>query len=59
MVRYENMYNGGTVPRPPYWGGYMLIPDRFEFWKEGKDRLHERIRYEKDGGRWNSSILAP
>ena len=59
MDRYSKIYNEQEVPRPSYWGGYRLVPDRFEFWKEGKDRLHERVWYEKDETLWNPKVLAP
>jgi pyridoxamine 5'-phosphate oxidase len=47
------------VPRPPHWGGYLLKPDRIEFWS-GKDfRLHERELFKRKGKRWTSSRLYP
>ena len=59
MDRYKKIYNGQEVPRPHHWGGYRLVPDRFEFWKEREDRLHHRIWYEKDEVLWNCKVLAP
>jgi pyridoxamine 5'-phosphate oxidase len=59
MLHYRKLYEGGPVPRPPYWGGYRLIPDRYEFWREGKHRLHSRVMFEKAGTSWKRSILAP
>jgi pyridoxamine 5'-phosphate oxidase len=47
-------------PRPPHWGGYRLVPDRFEFWQGRKSRLHDRLRYRLDAdGRWIRERLAP
>jgi pyridoxamine 5'-phosphate oxidase len=49
-----------AVPRPPHWGGYRLVPEAFEFWQGGEDRLHDRILYRRArGGRWRVERLAP
>jgi pyridoxamine 5'-phosphate oxidase len=48
-----------TVPLPPYWGGYRLIPDCFEFWQGKPNRLHDRLRYRLDNGNWIIERLAP
>lgn len=46
-------------PRPPHWGGFRLVPDRWEFWQGRKSRLHDRLRYRLDGGLWVRERLAP
>ncbi|GKT25943.1 pyridoxamine 5'-phosphate oxidase [Acidovorax sp. SUPP3334] len=46
-------------PRPPHWGGYRLVPDQWEFWQGRKSRLHDRLRYRADDGRWLRERLAP
>jgi pyridoxamine 5'-phosphate oxidase len=47
-------------PRPPHWGGYRLLPDRWEFWQGRKSRLHDRLRYRRDAdGTWLRERLAP
>ena len=52
-------YADGNVPRPPFWGGYRLQPDRFEFWQGRESRLHDRICYDLKGSEWVISRLAP
>lgn len=56
---YEEKYAGGPVPMPPYWGGYRLIPDRFEFWQGRPNRLHDRFRYVLTHAHWQIDRLAP
>ena len=46
-------------PRPPHWGGYRLVPDQWQFWQGRKSRLHDRLRYSQQGGRWLRERLAP
>jgi pyridoxamine 5'-phosphate oxidase len=48
-----------SPPRPPHWGGYRLVPDRWEFWQGRKSRLHDRLRYTQAGGDWVRERLAP
>ncbi|MFO0852071.1 MAG: pyridoxamine 5'-phosphate oxidase [Gemmataceae bacterium] len=49
----------GAVPRPPHWGGYRVLPEAIEFWQGRPSRLHDRIRFRKDAGRWVRERLAP
>ena len=51
--------HGDDVPRPARWSGYRLSPDAFEFWEEGPDRLHDRIRYRRAAGTWTVERLSP
>jgi pyridoxamine 5'-phosphate oxidase len=49
----------GPVPRPPFWGGYRLVPTRVEFWQGRINRLHDRLRYTRRGDHWDLERLAP
>jgi pyridoxamine 5'-phosphate oxidase len=51
--------NGGEVPRPERWGGYVLEPDAIELWQHRDDRLHERVRYTRAREGWHAERLAP
>ena len=51
---------GENVPRPPHWGGYVIIPNYFEFWQGRPARLHDRITYKKDANsKWEIKRIAP
>jgi pyridoxamine 5'-phosphate oxidase len=57
--QHEAKFHGGEVPLPPFWGGYRLVPERIEFWQGRLDRLHDRLRFERDGSGWRSTRLYP
>lgn len=52
-------YEGKEIPLPDFWGGYRIIPSRFEFWQGGKDRLHDRFSYTLEGESWKIQRLSP
>ena len=56
---FKEKFSGKKIPIPDNWGGYILVPDYFEFWQGRESRLHDRISYKKTKGIWNISRLAP
>ena len=60
LAELEEDLAGGTVPRPPTWGGFRLDPGAWEFWQHRESRLHDRFRYERDAsGAWRVERLFP
>jgi len=59
LAEMEAKYPGDDIPRPPYWGGYRLIPTRFEFWQNMPFRLHDRTVYTHETGAWVHGKLYP
>lgn len=55
----ERRFDGGPVSRPPFWGGYRIVPRRIEFWYGRPDRLHDRLLYVRHGGGWTIERLYP
>jgi pyridoxamine 5'-phosphate oxidase len=59
VAQLERTYADSDVPRPEHWGGYRVRPETYEFWQHRADRLHDRLRYARDGEGWRLERLAP
>ena len=59
VAEYEAQFNGSEVPRPPFWSGFRLRPDKIEFWRARPGRLHERHLYTRSGESWTMETLYP
>ena len=60
LAEIKRKFEGGEVPLPSFWGGFRVVPFRFEFWQAGDDRLHDRFVYEPESGdTWSIQRLAP
>lgn len=49
----------GPVVRPEHWSGFRIVPEAIEFWKDGQYRLHDRVKFTRDGNGWTSERLYP
>ena len=60
MRELEKKYENKEIPRPPFWGGYLVIPSLFEFWQGRAGRMNDRLRYQKNPqGNWFIERLSP
>jgi pyridoxamine 5'-phosphate oxidase len=59
VAAFAAKYAIGTVPRPPYWSGFRVVPDRIEFWENKPFRLHDRLVYSRAGDGWTTEKLYP
>ena len=59
VAEYEQKFDGKAVPRPPFWSGFRLRPEKIEFWKSKPGRLHERHLYSRSGESWTLETLSP
>jgi pyridoxamine-phosphate oxidase len=59
VLKYQQQFNDGIIPRPPHWGGYIVKPTVIEFWQGRPSRLHDRIQYTINNNKWIIERLAP
>lgn len=59
FAHFAGRFEGEGVPRPHSWGGYVIAPDRFEFWQARPNRMHDRVEYERDRIAWRIARLQP
>jgi pyridoxamine 5'-phosphate oxidase len=59
MEELTQEYHDREIPKPPYWGGFRVIPTEIEFWQGRPSRLHDRLRYQLIDGKWQIDRLAP
>ena len=55
----EKFPESDQVPRPEYWSGWRLIPKEIEFWLDGENRIHERLKYKLNHNKWDKFLLSP
>lgn len=58
-AEFKEIFKENSIPRPPHWGGYKLIPDLFEFWQGRENRLHDRFEYVPESDKWKIRRLSP
>lgn len=59
LAEATDRFDGVDVPRPDFWGGFRIVPDRIEFWQGQPNRLHDRVCYDRTGDAWARRVLSP
>lgn len=59
VAEFTARFGLGKIERPPHWSGFRIAPERVEFWRDGRFRLHERIIFVRDGAAWRTERLFP
>jgi pyridoxamine 5'-phosphate oxidase len=59
FAEWDRKLPRSNIPRPDFWAGFRLVPETIEFWQGRENRLHERILYRRESGRWVAAVLGP
>ena len=59
VAKFTAKFHVGTVPRPDFWSGFRVVPERIEFWEDKPFRLHDRLVFHRDGPTWRTETLFP
>jgi pyridoxamine 5'-phosphate oxidase len=59
VAEFTLKFGLGTIPRPPYWSGFRVVPQRIEFWEDRPFRLHDCLVYHREGEGWRTEKLYP
>jgi pyridoxamine 5'-phosphate oxidase len=59
LEKLKQRFAEGEIPRPDFWGGFRIIPEKVEFWQGRENRLHDRFEYRRSGEQWEIQRLAP
>ncbi|RMF60116.1 MAG: pyridoxamine 5'-phosphate oxidase, partial [Calditrichaeota bacterium] len=59
VQEFQQKFAGSSVPRPPFWSGFRIVPEQIEFWERREDRLHERVLYVRQDNAWAVRFLYP
>ena len=59
VAEAERRFESREVERPPHWGGYRVVPHTFEFWQGRRNRIHDRVHYQREAPTWKITRLAP
>ncbi|MEO6819558.1 MAG: pyridoxamine 5'-phosphate oxidase [Ginsengibacter sp.] len=59
VIKYNTQFNSENIPRPEFWGGYIVVPSMIEYWQGRPGRLHDRLQYTSTNNEWIIKRLAP